>query len=271
VASPNTYPSGLNLAGTVFAGGPPLTALLGDYFSGKVLWLDTVAGSDANAGTLPQLPLKTIAQACTNSAAGDAIVISAGSAESPAVSQTFSNAGVTVIGMGTGATMPRYTAAYPGIDLFDVTAAAVRFYNIYFPASTAVPDARVRFGAAEGEVRNCYFECGASDTAGSILIHTSANSCRVRDTTLKSTASRPATAILVDAAVTDPYISGCIIDGGSFGWTDYAVKVSAAATRIRVENTSLLKQSNFGITITGTTYQLYGLTEDGSSKVVITA
>lgn len=271
MASPNVFQNGLSLAGTNFYQGT-IASYLPDYFSGTVRWLDTVLGNDANAGTLPQLPTKTLAQTVTNSSASDIIVIAAGSSESLLASQTFSLAGLTVIGCGLGVNRPRYTAAYPGIDMFDVTAAATRFYNLYFPASTSAPDARVRFGAAEGAVSNCYFECGANDTAGSVLIHTAANSCRVNDGTyFKSTASRPASAILVDAAVTDTRIADVIVDGGSYGWSDYAIKVSAAATRTRVENVQLLKESNFGITVTATSYQLIGLSVDGTSRVVLTA
>ena len=95
MGSPNIYANGLNLAGTVFQNGPATLQLAGStYLSGVVQWLDTIGGNDSNAGTKPELPVKTIAQAVTNSAANGVIVVGEGSSESIAAGQVFTLAGL---------------------------------------------------------------------------------------------------------------------------------------------------------------------------------
>src|SRR5689334_5121167 len=99
MASPNTYLSGLNLAGTVFADGPTTLQLDGATFlSGAVQWLSSTTGNDANAGTLPELPVATLAQAVTNSAANGVIVIGAGHTESLGSSQALSLVNLSIFG-----------------------------------------------------------------------------------------------------------------------------------------------------------------------------
>jgi hypothetical protein len=271
LASPVNWTAGFNLAGTVFDGGPALLELAPSYLSGGVQWVDTIGGSNVNVGDNPELPVQTLAQAVTNSAANGLIVIGQGSAEAPTGSQSVALAGLTIVGCGSGSTRPRYTCA-GAVDLFAVSAAGVRIRNLYFPASTAVSTARVAFTAANGEVKGCYFECGASDTNRAVRIHTAANSCRVRDSSFVVTASRPAMGLEISAAVTDTTIEDSVFDGGSYGWTDYALKVSAAATRIFLEGqVELLNRSDAGFTVTATSYQLFGLVPSGGSKVVLTA
>ncbi len=270
MASPNQYPAGLNLAGTVFDGGPSLLELTGDQFSGLVQWLDTINGSNANAGTDPELPVATLAQAVTNSAANGIIVIGAGSSETLTGSQTVNLAGLAIVGCGSGSSRPRYTCN-GAVDLLSLTAAGIVIRNIYFPASTAASTSRISLTAASCYVRDCYFECGANDTTRTLRVHTSAANTTVRGCTFAVTASRPAVGLEVTAAVADCYFESNIFDGGSYGWTDYAFKVSAAATRIRGEGNTFLHRSDVGVTVTATSYQLFGLSLDGLNRVVITA
>lgn len=270
MASPNVYGRGLNLTGTVFQNGPNLLTLYPAWLSGAVQWVDTIGGNNANAGTDPELPVQTLAQAVTNSSASGLIVIGEGSTESPSVSQSIALAGLRIVGCGAGSTRPRYTCT-GAVSMWDVTAAGVRIQNIYFPASTAAATNRVALTGINGEVRDCYFECGASDTNRAVRVHTGAHGTRVSSCTFIATASRPAIGLEVSAAVTDTSVVDTTFDGGSVGWTDYAFKVSAAATRINIENVSLLNRSDFGATVTGTTYQAFGLTNDGLNRVLWTA
>lgn len=264
MASPNSYPNGL--AGT----GPTLATYTNDYFSGAVLWLDTVNGNNANAGTDRELPVATLAQAYTNASAGDIIVIEAGSSESISSSQALAKAGLSIVGLGTGSSRPRYTAAST-IDMFSITAAATRIHNLYFPASTAVATSRVKTAAAETEIDSCYFECGTSDTACAVLVATSGNSCRIIDTTCAVTASRPAVGVSVTGAVTDLRIKNLTLNGGSYGWSDYALKVSGAATRMFITQLTLTNRSDFGVTVTGSSYKIFGVDTSGTGRVVLTA
>lgn len=271
MASPNIYPGGFNLSGTVFDGGPPVAQLAPSYASGSVQWLDTIGGSNANAGTMPELPVATIAQAVTNSAANGIIVIGAGSAQNISVSQTLGLAGLHIIGCGSGTSRPRFTCSGAIASMFDLTVANVILENLYFPASTAIPTSRVLVEAASCEIRGCYFECGTSDTGQALAIDVTAANTLVRDCTFVSTASRPAIGCKLSQAVADVQFESCIFDGGSFGWSDYALKVTAGATRIKLRDCSFIRRSDLGITVTGTTYKLFGVSMDGTSNILLTA
>lgn len=271
MASPNVAPSGLNLAGTVFANGPATLQLSGSaWWSGAIQWLDTISGNDASAGTLPELPVKTLAQAVTNSAANGMIIIGEGSAESLSGAQTLNLAGLSIFGCGSGSSRPRYTCT-GAVSMWDVTAAGTWIEGIYFPASTAAATNRIAFTAANGTVRDCYFECGASDTNRALRIHTGANSCYVKGCSFVVTASRPAIGLEVSAAVTDTVVESLTFNGGSYGWTDKAFKVSAAATRVRNLGCTFTNRSDLGHTVTATTYQTFGLNMGGTGDVLYTA
>lgn len=271
MASPNIYPGGLNLAGTVFANGPATLQLAGPtYFSGGIQWLDTISGNNTNAGTLPELPVATLAQAVTNSAANGIIVIGAGSSESLSGSQSLALAGLSIFGCGTGSSRPRYTCTGV-VDMFAASAAGVWIEGIYFPASTAAATDRIGLQAANATVKDCYFECGANDTNRALRIHTGANSTRVEGCSFVTTASRPAIGLEISAAVSDSTLVNCTFDGGSYGWSDYALKISAAATRTRIFSPTLTNRSDIGATVTATTYQIFGVSLGGTGNVLLTA
>lgn len=264
MASPNSWPAGL--AGTGFE----LATATNDYFSGAVYWVNTVSGNDANAGTERELPKATLASAHTAASAGDMVVIESGSSESLASAQSLNKAGITILGLGQGSSRPRYTAN-GAIAMFNISAAGVRVYNIYFPASTSAPTSRVSTAAAETEINSCYFECGANDTGAATIVAANAHNCRIINSSYVTTASRPAIGLSVTGAVTDLYAKNVVFDGGAYGWTDYAFKISAAATRLLVDNLTLTNRSDFGITATATSYKIFGVDTSGSGRVVIAA
>lgn len=272
MASPASYPSGLNLAGTVFQNGPATLQLDGaTYFSGAIQWLDTIDGDNANPGTTPTLPVQTLAQAVTNSTTGGIIVIGAGSSESLASTQVLSIVGLSIFGCGTGSSRPRYTCGVAG-NLFDVTGAGTWIENLYFPASTSVATtARIELLATDTKVRSCYFEMGTNDTVRSLRVHTDASSAYIKDCQFVVTASRPAIGLEVSAAVAGVLVENCTFDGGSYGFTDYALKVTAAATRIRALGNTFTNRANYGHSVTATTYQIYGLDLGGTGNALLTA
>lgn len=270
MASPNPYPNGLNLAGTVFQNGPATLQLDGaTYLSGAVQWLDTIDGDNANAGTRPELPVATFAQAVTNSAANGVIIIGEGSSESLGVSQTINLAGLSIFGCGTGSSRPRYTCSSGTIEMWVASGAGIWIEGFYFPASSGNATDRVSFTGANGVLKDCYFECGTNDATYSLNI--AANSCRVDGCSFVTTASRPAVGLAVTSAVTDTTVVDCTFDGGSYGWSDYAFKVSAAATRVRAFGNTFANQSDYSHSVTATTYQIIGLTVGGTGNVQLTA
>lgn len=273
MASPAIYFNGLNLAGTVFANGPEtLQRGGGVFFSGAIQWLSSTTGNNANAGTLPELPVATLAQAVTNSAANGIIVVGANHAENLSGSQALNLANLSIFGCGTGSTRPRFTCT-GAVDMLAVSGAGTWIEGLYFPASTAAATDRIGLAAANCTVKDCYFECGTNDTNRALRVHTGSNSTRVEGCSFVATASRPAIGLEVTAAVTDPTIVGCFFDGGSAGWTDYALKISAAATRIRIfaPTGGFANQSDIGVTVTATTYQLFGVAPGGTANVRLDA
>lgn len=273
MASPNIYPGGLNLAGTVFANGPETLQRDGAvYLAGAIQWVDTINGNNANAGTLPELPVQTIAQAVTNSTTNGVIIVGAGSAESISAGQVFNIANLSVFGCGVGSSRPRYTCTGAASILFEViTNGGVWIEGFYFPASTAAPTARISTAVAATTIKDCYFECGAADTGQTVNITTGAHQARVEGCSFVTTASRPAIGLRVSGAVTDTNIVDCTFDGGAYGWSDYALKVTAAATRLKVLGGTYVNRSDIGITVTATSYDLYGIEMDGTGRVEITA
>src|SRR5262245_11046627 len=171
MASPNIYQNGLNLAGTVFQNGPETLQRDGAvYMSGTVQWVDTISGNNANAGTSPELPVQTLAQAVTNSAVSGTIIIGEGSSESLTGSQAFAAAGLSIFGCGTGSSRPRYTCA-GAVDMWSFTTAGHWIEGFYFPASTAAATSRISCTNVGIRVKDCYFECGANDTNRAVRIH----------------------------------------------------------------------------------------------------
>jgi hypothetical protein len=269
MASPNDYPGGLNLAGTVFQNGPATLQLDGRvYLSGLVQWLDTINGNNANAGNKPELPVATLAQAVTNSATDGVIIIGEGSSESLVASQVLGVVGLSIFGCGTGSSRPRYTCT-GAVNMWNVTSTGTWIEGIYFPASTAAATCRIAMATSAVTVKDCYFECGASDTNRAVNITGSYN--RVTGSSFVVTASRPAIGLEISGAISDQTIEDCVFDGGSYGWTDYALKVSAGASRVRAFNNTFTNQSDYGHTVTATTYQIYGLTIGGTGNVLLTA
>lgn len=271
MASPFIYPGGLNLAGTVFANGPEtLQRDGGVYLSGDIQWVDTIDGDNGNDGTFPNLPVATLAQAVTNSAANGVIVIGEGSSESLGSSQALNLAGLSIFGCGSGSSRPRYTCT-GAVNMFAVTGAGTWIEGIYFPASTAVATDRIGIAAANCMVKDCYFECGANDTNPSLIFAASGTQAKAEGCSFVVTASRPAVGIGITAAVADSTVVDCVFDGGSYGWTNYALLVSAAATRIKVLGGTYINHSDIGVSVTATSYQFYGIEMDGTSRVLLVA
>lgn len=253
MASPFIYQS------TGGTSGARLAASVPSYLSGKV-WFVGPGGSDAAAprGLDRKRPLATLAQAYTNAAAGDVIVCLSGHAESLGAAQTLAKAGVHIISEGTGSQRARFTCT-AAVAMFDITAAGVVLDNLYFPASTSAPTARVRIAAVGCEVNNCNFDSGASDTAAALRFVTGAGECSVTGSYFVSTATavtaQPNAGIEVANAMSDLTLDECRFDGGTYGWSSYAFLGTAAITRLTTYSLELLNSSRF-IVATGSVYKI---------------
>lgn len=269
MASPYVYSS---VGGSA---GADLTTRSSWSTSGQIWYVYATTGTDAGGsrGTDRVRPLATLAQAYTNASAGDTITFLAGHAESLSGSQTLGKAGLHLYSEGSGVSAARFTCTGT-VAMFDVTADGVMLEDIYFPTSTAVPTARVRTANVNTYLKGCTFECGASDTASALKFVTGAAQGRVRSCTFLSTAtavaSQPAIGIEVANAMSDLHVENTVFDGGSFGWSDYSLKGTAAITRLHAYDLSLLNGSDV-ITATGSTYRVHVKLATGSSRLVLTA
>lgn len=268
MASPNVYNIGATTGGRWLTRSPV-------YMSG-VVWYVGPGGADAVSpqGRERAYPLATLAQAYTNASAGDAIVFLANHAETLGSAQTLGKDGLYIASEGSDSTRAQFTCS-AGVAMFDVTASYITVENIYFKASTAAPTARVRITNAGNQVVGCRFDCGASDTAPGLLLSNSAAAhCRVVNTKFVSTAtaaaSRPTIGFEASAAVNNLEFDTVTFDGGTYGWSDYALKGTAAITNFRALDVDFLNGADM-ILATASSYRFHRRLQSGSVNTVFTA
>lgn len=243
-------------------------AVLKPVLSSGVFWYvgnATPGASDANAGTERTKPLLTSAQANTNASAGDTVVYLSGHNEIIGTSVVLSHAGLALVGEGTGASVPRFTCS-ASIAMFSIGAAGIILDNLYFPASTAVPTARVSIASTNTIMNAIQCDCGANDTTAGLVVTAGAGAVRVTNSRFTSVAAGAAIGMSVTSATSDIFMDTVTFDGGSFGWSDYALKATAAISRLRATRVYLLNGSNV-ILPTGTTGNLNVAGASGDSVV----
>lgn len=107
MAKMSSYPGGF-LNGVMVRGVPVLNS-----HSGNVYWVDSGIGSDGNSGKSPEKPWATLDYAVSRCTAsnGDIIFVAPGHAEtiSTATALAIDVAGVSIVGLGTGALRPTFT------------------------------------------------------------------------------------------------------------------------------------------------------------------
>jgi hypothetical protein len=176
------FPFGVSSFGMPVVGAGPLMTTGGVYFVDS----GAARGSDANAGTSPDLPMATLDGAigrCTASN-GDIIFVMPGHAESVAATDvTCDVAGVSIIGLGHGDNRPTFTFAATG-STFNVTASDVRLSNLIFvPGIAAVLyGITLSSGASGTEIDNCEFKLHATlEFTNMILAVAGADDVVIRD------------------------------------------------------------------------------------------
>jgi hypothetical protein len=250
--------------------GADLAALEPTLQSGTYWYVgNSVAGaSNSNTGTERSKPLLTTAQANTNAAAGDTIVYLSGHNEVISTAVVLAHAGLSLVGEGTAGSVPRLTCGGT-VAMLDITGAGIQLDNLYFPASTAVPTARVRIASSGVLCNALQFDCGLSDTSRALSYITGAGQCRLTNSRFTSVAATPAVGIEIINATADLTFDTVTFDGGSFGWTDYAIKGTAAATRFRWTRVYQLNGSHI-LLPTGSTGVLNVLGASGDSRTAWT-
>lgn len=235
--------------------------------SGLIYYVgNSVTGAaDGNTGLERGKPWATASHASLTVAAGDTVVFLAGHSELIGSAVTLSGNGISFVGEGSGASVPRFTCT-AGIAMFDVTGNDILLDNLYFPASTSAPTARVRLSGNHTKMNALQFECGASDTTKAISIVTGAQSISLYNSTFTSVASGAAVAIEVVNALAGLTMDRVTFNGGSFEWSDYAFKGTAAVTRMRATRIYQLAGSD-AILSTGTTGIWQTAVSTGNSRL----
>ncbi len=259
------------------SGGTSAVGLVGKSFlSSGVVWYvgNSSGGVDAVSpqGRNRNYPLATLAQAHTNASAGDTIWCLSGHSQELSSAQTFNKANILVISEGSGTNRAGFTCT-GAVAMFDVTAAGVWFVNLRLPASTTAPTARIRVASTESLIQSCDFTSGASDTAPALKYITGAGQCRVVDSSFTSSAtaaaSRPSIGLEVANAMSGLNVENTSFIGGTYGWSDYAFKGTAAITRIYGYGNSFLTDSDWSFA-TGTTGRWYVANATGSVQGIWT-
>lgn len=268
MASPNLYQNGIGgTSGDILTTSDPLWCL-----NGANVWYVHHTGTDAAApaGLQREKPLATTAQANTNCAAGDIIVYLSGHVETLSGAVTVNKARLVFVSEGTGTSRARFISAFAG-QAFGLNGAGCQLRNLYFPASTVAPViSRIGVTGAGALVKDCYFECGASDTVPTVLVAVGGDHTSVDGTTFVATASQPSVGIEVFGAVSHMSLNGCTFDGGSYGFSDYAFKGTAAITGLRGEGNNMLNNADV-ILATGSSGYWYPGVTSGSARFVQTA
>ncbi len=237
------FPNGIGESlGDQLITGKPLFA------SGQVWYCNFATGTDAASpqGLNPQAPLQTLAQAITNAADNDIIVLLA--SETLTVAVTVSKK-VAIVGTGTSAGIPStsiITNAAAAATLA-ITTSAVELRNLKFPTNTQANSSdRLAVSGSDFRMVGCYVECSGTDEGDTLSLDAGADRARIANTTFISTATSaadlPKSAIVNSAAIADLELDGLVVSGGTVGFSSqFAVDLSAAAvTRVKGQSISLL-------------------------------
>lgn len=273
----NFWPNGIGeTVGDDLASTAPL------YTSGDIWYVLSTTGIDAvsPAGKNKEKPLATLAQAITNSASGDIIVLLAGHTETRTTTQAISKA-LTIVGVGT-------TAGKPSVQLLNDSAANamwrlfaagiyVEVRNVYFPAQVQSCSA-TKISYEQGDLRfvGCYFEANAFDAAAVITLPSASYETTfdfigsTMISTAASTTSQPLVGISATSQSAHVRLDGSIFSDGLHGWSgDAAVDLVGAGAEetVRGVGVSLLLGATLSLPAARTWVQV--TTATGGGRVVI--
>lgn len=249
-------PNGLGAStGYSFATTSPLEV------NGNVWYVHYGTGTDAvsPAGQNRHAPLKTLGQANTNSSDGDIIVLLDGHEETLTSVVTIAN-DLTIVGEGASGGYPtaKLTNNQAAGSALALSAAVfTQLKNIWFEEQAqACSVANIRVNNASGTqiITDCYFQCGQYDDDWAVEV-SGTNCLMIKNSTFISTATSIATqpkgAIGTEAGslVHTIILDGVVIDGGTYGWSNYhAVElVNKDPDIVIMESISLLRGSDMEI------------------------
>lgn len=140
---------------------------------GRVLYVQSTHGeaSDtANAGTRANFPLATIAQAITQSLAGDLILVGPLHVENIAATTALSKNNVTIRGIGSGRNRPAITAITLDSANFAITGTGVTLENLHFIVGVDSLVDAINVAAAGCSIIDCEISDGSGSEQALIAI-----------------------------------------------------------------------------------------------------
>lgn len=208
--------------------------------SGLVYYVSSVQGHSGNSGLSRKDPLDTLANGVAAASAGDIIVLLSDHAETISSKVTLA-ARVYLIGEGRVSGVPSATLTPDdnSAEMIDVTAAGCHIRNIRFAEEAAASGTteRIALNGADTTFHSCYFE--QDENADGYCIAVYADRTRFQECTFISTATVNATpanndppkpAIFTSGVILGISFEDCVFNGGSLGWSGYALDLSNAAT-----------------------------------------
>jgi hypothetical protein len=187
------------------------------FTTGRVIYVDSVGGSDGNNGLDPDFPVATIGQAQTlaNASKGDIVVIKPGYTETRTAVLTLSKAGVSYVGLGSGSLKPTITVN-GAVDGISVTGANITIANIHF-AAPETDDATAMINVAAAGVKLIDISGIGSQTSKNftdgITATAAANDLVIDGYQLYNTVVDMVSAISLEGASARTVIKNCKIQG----------------------------------------------------------
>lgn len=205
--------------------------------TGNIFFVDSstgAAGADASSPSTPEATVDAAVALCAHDK-GDIILVLPNHAETLTAAVNCDMRGISIIGLGQGNVAPTLTIN-GAIDGVDITATDVTIDNLAFAASTAATT-HMNITAANAEIRNCEFLCGAAD-ADSVTIAADGDDAWIHDNVWRVTANGPSQAINIEAAgVANLKVENNIFDGGTVAnsWDAAAIIGAAAHTNCLIK------------------------------------
>lgn len=196
-------------------------------------------------GLNPQAPLKTLAQAVTNAADGDIVVMLSNETVTATVSIGKK---IAIVGNGSAAGVPKISlgANMAAGALIVATASAVELRDLRFVSHLQANSTnRILVTGTEFLMSGCRMECGGTDEGNGLTL-SGADRARLQSCTFISVATLPTdlpkAAIVAGGALADVTLDGVVVSGGALGFSDqFAVDLSAGIpTRLKGYSLSLL-------------------------------
>lgn len=258
----------------VESSGPLLATQSPGVTTGAIYYVNSVTGSDSNAGTNRAKPKATVfgasgALSVATSSNGDYIYCEAGHTETISSAYTWSKIGITLIGLGTSTTKATFTSAVAGVAVL-LTGVNNNIHNVQFAASTAATTARISITTGSGTwLHGITFDVGTNDNVDTILIN-GADNCLLSsiDMTLSAAAVSGTTqcGITQTGAAIGNRFRDLSFDGGAYGWSQTAFEIDdATSDDWIIERMTLANYSWFKVTASGSSGSFSGVTKDSTS------